>query len=571
MARISRKKNVLAEPSSTASDSRAQNVRMYRAGGYCRLSVEDSGRPGTDTIEAQGELISNFIEAQPDLRFCGLYCDNGWSGADFSRPSFERLMDDIRNGKIDCIVVKDLSRFGRNYLETGNYLERIFPYLDVRFIAINDNFDTLTAERSEDGYIIPLKNIINDIYSKDISRKIMPALATKQQNGEFIGTWAAYGYQKCKDDKHRIEPDPETAHVVQDIFRWRANGMSYTQIARKLNADGIASPSHYHYLKGDTNLERYAEARWAIQVVKRILENEVYIGHMVQGRKRSRFAIGKKQAMMPKSDWVIVRNTHDPLIDEETFRIVQQMSEKCVESYRKNLGKYDALGKPPNLLRGLIWCADCGKPLVRYKEVRDQGKRLDFVYICPTHSREPLVCPKKHIREPLLIQVLKDAIQSELTLVGAMEKLVQETERTQRKTDSSSVLGQEAAAEKALARAKRLYDSLYQNYVDKLMDEQEYVEMKSKYWSEIERASSELEEIRTKQDAEQRNVTHNSWLTEFGKYQGNFEFTEEMAHALIERVELDADNHISITLRYRDEFFALAKILGFSEKAVGNG
>ena len=208
----------------------------------------------------------------------------------FERPDFERLMDDVRSRKIDCIVVKDLSRFGRNYKETGNYLERIFPYLDVRFIAVNDSFDTLTAERTADGYIVPLKNIINEVYSKDIGRKSRSALVTKQQKGEFIGAWAAYGYQKCASDPHRIEPDQETAPVVREIFALRLTGISYQQIARKLNEREVPSPGRYLCLKGIAKCPSYANSRWTVAAVKKVLTSKVYLGHMVQGRKTSWFS-----------------------------------------------------------------------------------------------------------------------------------------------------------------------------------------------------------------------------------------------------------------------------------------
>ena len=231
MARPKRKVNPLLPVA--VSEGPAQ--RVYQAGGYVRLSVEDSGKPGADTIETQRELIQAYIEAHHDMCLYDLYCDNGQTGTNFDRPGFERLMNDVRAGKIDCIVVKDLSRFGRNYKETGNYLERLFPLLGVRFVAVNDNFDTLTAERSQAGYIVPLKNIINEVYSKDISGKVRSALATKQQNGEFIGSRAAYGYQRCAGDRHRIEPDEGTVPVVRNMFQWRLSGMSYQSIARKLN------------------------------------------------------------------------------------------------------------------------------------------------------------------------------------------------------------------------------------------------------------------------------------------------------------------------------------------------
>lgn len=215
MARTKRKVN----PVQPAPVPEIPKQRIYQTGGYIRLSVEDSGKPGADTIEAQQILVQDFIEAQSDMQLCRLYSDNGCTGTNFDRPAFEALMEDVRAGKINCIVVKDLSRFGRNYLETGNYLERIFPYLGVRFVAVNDHFDTLTAERSNEGYIVSLKNIINAAYSKDISRKSSSALRVKQQNGEFIGSWAPYGYKKCANDHHKLEPDEDTAPIVRKSFK----------------------------------------------------------------------------------------------------------------------------------------------------------------------------------------------------------------------------------------------------------------------------------------------------------------------------------------------------------------
>ncbi len=247
MARTKRKANELQSAQITEASTR----RVYRTGGYIRLSVEDSGKPGADTIETQKALIEEYIEAQEDMKPCGLFIDNGQTGMNFERPGFERLMEQVRAGKIDCIVVKDLSRFGRSYLEADNYIERIFPFLDVRFIAINDHFDTLTAEHTTDGLIVPLKNVINAAYSRDISKKSSSALATKMQNGEFIGSWAPYGYRKCDSDNHKLEPNEETAPVVRMIFQWRISGTSYLQIARRLNEQGIPSPSRYHYLRGE--------------------------------------------------------------------------------------------------------------------------------------------------------------------------------------------------------------------------------------------------------------------------------------------------------------------------------
>lgn len=276
MARTKRKIN----PILPEAEAPAPAQKKYRTAAYVRLSVVDSGKPGADTIEGQKNLLLHFIENDQSLTLYGLFCDNGRTGTDFERPEFEKLMEAVKHGEVDCIVVKGLSRFGRNYKETGNYLERIFPFLGVRFIAVNDGFDTLTAERGADGYLVPLKNLINEVYSKDISKKSGSALATKQTNGDFIGAWAPYGYRKCVDDPHKLEPDEATASVVRQIFQWRAEGMSITRIAKKLNDSGIPSPSAYLYNTGVCKTEKYNGAIWHIQAVKIILTRQVYIGHM---------------------------------------------------------------------------------------------------------------------------------------------------------------------------------------------------------------------------------------------------------------------------------------------------
>ena len=343
MARTKRKINPLCHPDEAQETVRAEQ-RIYRAAGYVRLSLEDSGRPGADTIESQMEMVRNYIEAQPDMEFTAMHCDNGHTGTSFSRPGFDSLMQDVKDGKADCIVVKDLSRFGRNYREAGNYIERIFPFVGVRFVALTDNFDTLHAERSDDGYIVPLKNMLNEMYSRDMSKKVSSALSAKQKRGELIGAvWAVYGYRKCADDPHKIEPDEETAPVVREIFRMRADGMSYYKIVQELNRRGIPAPSRYHYLKGDTKCARYADVVWQPQVARRILCNEVYLGHMVQGRWRRSFYLEKQRHTAPEQEWVVVRNTHKPLVDEDTFRIVQDMAARQKAGYLQRLGKHDEL------------------------------------------------------------------------------------------------------------------------------------------------------------------------------------------------------------------------------------
>lgn len=388
MARTKRKTN----PVIPAAGAPVQAQKQYRAAAYVRLSVEDSGKPGADTIEGQKNLLLRFIEDDPTLTLYGLFCDNGRTGTDFDRPQFEKMMEEVRKGHIDCIVVKDLSRFGRNYKETGNYLERIFPFLGVRFIAVNDGFDTLTAQRGADGYLVPLKNLINEVYSKDISKKSGSALAAKQKNGDFIGAWAPYGYRKQPDNPHKLEPDEATAPVVRQIFRWRAEGVSVTQIARRLNDSGVPSPSAYLYNTGVCKTEKYNGVSWYVQTVKNLLSRQVYIGHMVQGRKRQSFYENRGQYKKPKEEWIVVENTHEPLIDRETFDKVQELAQRKKTEYLDNLGRFTHLKTTENILKGLVYCADCKRPLVRYKNVSHEkscGTRLSARRIPTTLQAVP--------------------------------------------------------------------------------------------------------------------------------------------------------------------------------------
>jgi len=566
VARTKRKVNYVQH---VEEDTSAPQSRVYRSGGYVRLSVEDSGKPGADTIYAQKELVQKYIECQPDMTYCGMYCDNGRTGTNFDRPEFERLMSDIRAGKIDCVVVKDLSRFGRNYLEADNYLERIFPFLNVRFVAINDNFDTLTAERNAEGYIVPLKNIINGAYSRDISRKSGSALAVKQRNGEFIGSWAPYGYQKSAADNHKLEPNPETAPIVQMIFQWRTTGVSYMQIARKLNEMGIPSPSKYHFQRGEVKAERFSCAVWHVPVIKLILSSEAYLGHMVQGRSYNILSQGKRMCKRPKSEWIVVPNTHEPIIDEDTFRIVQEMAEKCRTIHKERVGRFDDLGTIPNILRGLVFCADCKRPMIRYKNVSERCGHRYYAYICLTHSEDPSSCPKKYLREEKLLEILWDTLQQEIELAGNMKRLAEKYDCSSKAVSLENTISREiAAASDALERARMLYDSLYQNYVDHLMSEDEYMELRHRYKQAMKSAEERLAAAEQKKLTEHRKTGSNPWLVSCERFRGETELTEEMAHELIERVEINADNGVSVTLRFRDEYHALVHLLGMDGEVV---
>lgn len=565
MARTKRKVNPLHHPD-TAQETTRVEQRIYHAAGYARLSLEDKGRPGADTIESQKELVRNYIEAQPDMEFTAMHCDNGYTGTSFSRPGFDSLMQDVKDGKIDCIVVKDLTRFGRNYREAGNYIERIFPFMGVRFVALTDHFDTLDAERTDDGYIVPLKNMLNEMFSRDMSKKVSTALAAKQKRGELVGArWAAYGYRKCADDPHRIEPDGETAPVVQEIFRMRADGMSYHKIARELNRRGIPAPSRYHYLKGDTKCARYADVVWQPQVAERILANEVYLGHMVQGRW-PRSVFGQKQRhMASEQEWVIVRNTREPLVDEGTFHTVREMAARQKAAYRERLGKNDGLDRKTNLLRKLVFCAECGRVMPYKRNVWDNGKKklCYYNYICQSHEDDIKSCHVKGIRGDALLDMLWELLKKQMDLAEKLNIKASEIRSSAEWKAENAAAGRECiSAGKELERLRMLYDSLYPMYADeKALTEQEYMQMKQDYRMRIAQAEKTLETMEEKKRERAVRIEENPWLKACTAYREDTGVTEEMAHALISRIEVHADKSISVSFLWQDEFQKLVETL----------
>ena len=561
MARTKRKTNPVAPLAAEALAKEVQNAIQYLVGGYARLSVVDSGKPGSETLENQKTMILDYISRCPDMKLVSLFFDNGETGTDFNRPGFEGLMQAVRKGEVNCVVVKDLSRFGRNYKETGNYLERIFPFLGVRFIAITDNFDTLTAERSANGYIIPLKNLINETYSKDISQKISGALHTKQQRGEFIGAWAPYGYSKDPADKHKLIPNPATAPVVRRIFQMRFEGASYQTIVRTLNTENISSPSRYLVEAGICKNETYAHSIWKIMNVKNILKRQVYIGHMVQGVKRQSFYDGRSVYYLPKDEWEVVPNTHQAIIDIAVFAKVQEMEQERHNAYYENLGKFDHLGKTENILQGFIFCAECGRPLVRYKNV-SHGKKMWYTFICQTHSNDNHACTLKNIREDDLLSILQEAISKQIALAIDMATLTESVNNTSESRKKVLTMREQLEKErKSLNRCEALHDSLYQSYVEKLMSECEYIAMKDRYAMEIETHKANISEIERQMEASKVYTPENQFLAAFSAFKGNVEVSREILAALISRVEIGVGNLVTIKFRYQSEFEQLNEYL----------
>ena len=310
---------------------------------YIRLSKEDGGKNNSNSILNQKAVLMNFISEKEEFNLYSVYIDNGYSGTNFERPAFQKMIADMKLGRINCIIVKDLSRLGRSYLESGNYLEKVFPFYHVRFIAVNDGVDSLQTGTTEEDIMIPLKNIINDIYAKDISRKISSSIESGIRAGHYAGGVAPYGYKKVVTERHSmderysmdgrhsmderrfLEVDEEAAAVVKKIFEMRAKGDSYQQIVRRLNEKGSLSPSAYRYEKGIIRNEKRKEIPWKRHSIENMLRDEVYLGNMVRGKTKSAHYKGQKRHRIGREDWIIIKGTHEAIISEELFWKVQNI------------------------------------------------------------------------------------------------------------------------------------------------------------------------------------------------------------------------------------------------------
>ena len=530
--------------------------KNYKAAVYARLSVEDSYN-NNGTIENQISLVRKYIESNPYLKLCKTFVDNGQTGTNFNREGFQNLMEAVKLGEIDCIVVKDLSRLGRDYIETGNYIEKVFPFLGVRFISVNDGYDSHDSAKNKDNLTVILKNLINDVYVKDISKKVRSAMETMQKKGEYVGNQAPYGYLKSPENKHRLVINEDTAPTVREIFKWKLGGMSSIDIARKLNERGEPSPRNYSYMKGISKHPSYAKKTlWNDEYIRDMLSNAVYIGNMVQGKTKSDITKNQLLKPQPKENWITVENTHEPIIDTADFETVQKMLDRNSREYRSRQGKDINIERAENIFNGLLYCANCGKNLKRKQQI-GRGIKMYYNFICPSYSINiSTECVRKYISELKLKKIVFAAINKQIELLSDMETEVDEINSfPETKDKEHELMMNRQEIEKDLTRLASRKNSLYNDFKDGLLTESEYNYIRNKYENDINSLTSKLNEI----TAEIKRCSidffsGNKYLLEFKQYGEAECLSREMLTALIENICIYNDTHIEINFKYTDEF-----------------
>ncbi|WP_353852634.1 recombinase family protein [Dehalobacter restrictus] len=560
MARVSRRKDSLAAQAASVIEI------VYDTAVYARLSSEDNG-VGADSMDNQIYMLKKHIEEKPELRLRDVYSDNGASGTNFDRPDFIRLMEDVRKGRINCIVVKDLSRFGRNYIETGNYLEKIFPYLGVRFISVNDGYDSAKPSSTNEGLMVSLKNLVYDVYAKDTSKKISDAYEGKQKKGKFIGDFAPYGYSKDPEDKNKLIINEETAPVVREIYRMRLDGIGITAIARRLNEMGIVPPSRYLYDKGIVTNEYYASTKlWSVHSISNILQSPTYIGNITQRKNISAYYKGIKTHKNPKENWVIVENTHEPIINSDSFYQVQELIEQSKQRYHTRLkASREKYGDhKENILRGIMTCGDCGAKLSFQAGTRKKdGQPYAYLFVCLNRYRKKGFCSTPNIKYDFVIDGIKQAVQAQIRLASDMRRIIGEAVQAPLHQERQNQICREIESiNQRLQNVSNRKYTLYEAYVGKLMMETDYIYAKRKYEQDILAMQERLNALQAEMDAFTETLSsNNKWITTFQKYAKAKEVTREMISELISCVKVFGQKSIEITFNHQDEYEKLAAYL----------
>ncbi len=522
--------------------------KIYQTAIYIRISALDSQQRDCDTIETQKNMLKDFIEKDPSFSLIDIYIDNGKTGVNFKRDGFKRLLEDINKGKINCIIVKDLSRFGRNYIEVGRYLEQIFPALGVRFISINDGYDSNQIKSSFDDMRIPLKNLMNDAYSRDISMKVRSQIKVRCMKGEYIGIFPVYGYFRSKKDKHKLEIDDFAAMTVKDIFRWKIEGYSNRQIANHLNMVGMLSPLEYKRRLGFsfyTSFQQKQVAKWSSQAVDRILKNEVYIGTMVQGKESSPNYKIKKKFLKPKSEWIVVEHTHKAIIPKYEFDFVKQIMQFETKIPSNKGESY--------LCSGSLECGSCHNPMIRKSITSNQ--RLYSYYICRTNKKNSLECSDSHrIREEGVINCIQNLIKLQiLTYIRVEEFLDQLDIVSLRQKQINRIELQIQKKKEEYNDYQDMLLGLFKDYQSGILEKEEYEYIKEVYeisCTESLRAIKVLEDLLKQYEKRGSKI---EWIEELEQEKTIRTLNRFVLITFIKKIVVIDSNHIQIHFRFQEE------------------
>lgn len=525
------------------------NSEIYNADAYLRLSREDGDKEESDSIVNQKALIKDFLKSNPDIHLFEEKVDDGYTGVNFERPAFQSMMEDIKSGKVNCVIVKDLSRFGRNYIEAGRYIERIFPFLGVRFIAINDNVDSARIGNQSDDMLVSFKNLINDAYCRDISVKIRSHLEIKRKKGDYLGAFAPYGYMKSPENKNQLIIDEKAASIIRDIFKWKIEGMSSLRIANKLNELGIIPPIEYKKNAGEkyrSGFKTKANGTWSTNSITHILKNEIYTGVLLQGRTTTPNYKIKKRIYKNEEDWIRIENSHEPIITRETFHMVQ------------NLLKLDTRVSPAEeglyLFSGIVKCGWCGSNMTR-KTVPSDKKKYEYL-VCVENKNHKSCKNNKNLPIEKFEKVILDTINFHIQKVIELESMLKLIETIPYRGYKVERMDVEVLDKKAeIKKAQNYMLGLYEDYKDKFISESEYNELKGHYAMHIRELEMDIQNLETeKEEIAGKKLDTMGWVKNFTEKKGFGKLTRGLLLELVEEILVYDKKRIEVVFKFQNEY-----------------
>ncbi len=564
-----RKSRTFMELASPAETSKEPEVRAeeWPTAIYARLSIENSGKDDQgESIEGQVEICRDYIEEHPYLHYTDTYVDNGWTGTNTDRPQFQRLLGDIYSGRIKALVIKDFSRFSRDYIEAGNLLENVFPALGVRFISVADRYDSLETDGSANSLLIPIKNLINSFYSKDMSRKVSSAVHARQLAAAHIPSMIPYGYIKSTTREYRFEPDPETAANVTRIFQMYVDGVSLSTIANTLESEGIPSPGRLRWLRGQTKDIRYKTSRWAPTCLSQMLRNPTYLGHLVFGRMPTALYLGKPDYKyeFDESKWRVLRDMHEPLVTQEIFdqaKVIAAKSQREFGIMRAKSAEYRTQNVP--IFENVLFCGDCGRKL-SYARDTHKPERMTGRYYCPNKRMHGSFTS---INQDKLKVIVWQAVKDQISIFCGYDEAIQKlqggatTARLEEYRSQIQSLGLQVKN-----RRDRL-ERLYEDFADGILSPEDYMQLKKKYESEYQQFSGELTELQGRLSRLKKSLSgENRWLVHIREFSDAEAFSMDMLNTLVEKVLIyhvpDGSLQVEILFKYAAERDLLIEACG---------
>jgi len=509
----------------------------YDVGIYCRLSLDDDRAGESVSIENQRDLLRKYVKDQ-GWNEIEVYIDDGYSGTNFNRPSVQRMIADAKSGRINIIVVKDLSRFGRNYIEIGQFTDYLFPSIGCRFIALNNGVDTKMNSSNND--MMGFLNLFNEFYSRDTSKKVKSARKSCAENGKFLGSITPYGYKRDPENKYHLIIDEELAPIVRRIFDLRCEGKGYRGIALMLNEEGIIPPRTLYYHKKGTDDPRKVSEKWSQTTVKSIMLNEAYIGHMVQFKSGKMSYKSRKQIIKSKEDWIRVENTHEPLIKQDVWDTVTSMNK---QRFRKRI---DSEGKV-SIFTGLVRCADCGFKMAckRTKSRRKDGLGgYNSSFLCGSYRRNgKTACTAHTIQEDALLLLVIADIQEKAQLVLHDEtKIAERIVKMKSEENNSRFVYYERELKSNIARIseiEKLMQNLYEDRIKGTVPESIFATLMDKYETERSEKAASIPDLQHKiQSGRQGMDNINKWILHIRKYTEIREINEAILIELVDKIEI---------------------------------